>query len=99
MPSIEQRRGRLMLLVSPDARDGSIAINQDALLYGTLLIAGERLNHQLGDGMRAYVHIARGSARVNDAVLESGDGVAMEDLGEVRLEGISETEVLLFDLP
>ena len=97
--SAERRRGRLALLVSPDGRDGSIAINQDALLYGTLLIAGERLSYQPGDGRRAYVHIARGSARVNHEALDGGDGVAMENLGEVRLEGISETEVLLFDLP
>jgi redox-sensitive bicupin YhaK (pirin superfamily) len=97
--SAERRRGRLVLLVSPDGRDGSIAINQDALLYGILLIAGERLSYQPGDGRRAYVHIARGSARVNDEALDGGDGVAMENLGEVRLEGISETEVLLFDLP
>jgi quercetin 2,3-dioxygenase len=97
--SAERRRGRLVLLVSPDGRDGSIAINQDALLYGILLIAGERLSYQPGDGRRAYVHIARGSARVNHEALDGGDGVAMENLGEVRLEGISETEVLLFDLP
>ena len=46
---IEDRRGRWVLLVSPDGRDGSIATHQDALLFGTLLASGESLDYRFDD--------------------------------------------------
>ena len=97
--SPEERRGRLALLVSPDGRDGSLSAHQDSLLYGTLLEVGEAVEHSLAAGRRAYVHVARGRVSVNGQPMESGDGVALDDVGQVRLEGLGHAEVLLFDLP
>ncbi len=97
--SPEDRRGRLVLLVSPDGRDGSISSHQDALLCGALLDADSRLEHRLDPGRRAYVHVARGSVRVNGETLADGDGVAIDVASKVLLEGIAGAEVLLFDLP
>ncbi|OGU24150.1 MAG: quercetin 2,3-dioxygenase [Hydrogenophilales bacterium RIFOXYD1_FULL_62_11] len=93
-----ERRGRLALLVSPDGRDGSLSAHQDGLLYGTLLEAGEAVEHSLASGRRAYVHVARGRVAVNGQAMDSGDGVALDDVGQVRLEGLGHAEVLLFDL-
>lgn len=96
---LEERRGRLALLVSPDGHDGSLAAHQDALLYGTLLGAGDTVEHALDAGRRAYVHVARGRMTVNGTPLSTGDGATVEDVDRVRLEGVTEAEVLLFDLP
>ncbi len=95
----EERRRRLVLLVSPDGRDGSLSSHQDALLYGTLLEANDRVVHTLETGWRAYVHVARGGVRVNGKLLHGGDGAAIAEAAEIRLEGIGSAEVLLFDLP
>lgn len=96
---LEDRRGRLVLLVSPDGRDGSLSAHQDGLLYGTLLEAGESVEHPLAVGRRAYVHVARGQVAVNGTPLGSGDGVTLDDVDHVHLEGLGHAEVLLFDLP
>ena len=96
---VEQRRGRLVLLVSPDGHFGSIATHQDALLYGTVLEAGDVLDHSLEPGRRAYIHIARGQVRVNGQTLSQGDGLAVENQPVLRFEGGDAAEVLLFDLP
>jgi len=96
---LEDRRGRLVLLVSPDGRDGSLSAHQDGLLYGTLLEAGETVEHPLAAGRRAYVHVARGSIAVNGTPLGSGDGATLESVNHVYLEGLGHAEVLLFDLP
>lgn len=95
----EQRRGRLVLLVSPDGRDGSLSAQQDGLIYGTLLEAGETVIHPLATGRRAYVHVARGQVAVNGATLGTGDGVLLEGVDQVQLEGLGQVELLLFDLP
>lgn len=96
---VEERRGRLALLVSPDGRDGSVSAHQDALLYGTLLGAGETVEHRLAAGRQAYVHVARGRVAVNGQPLDTGDGATLDDVTQIRLEGLGHAEVLLFDLP
>ncbi len=96
---MEARRGRLVLLVSPDGRNGSLSAHQDALLYGTLLEAGESVEHHIAAGRCAYVHVARGQVAVNGTTLGSGDGATLADVDHVRLEGLGYAEVLLFDLP
>lgn len=96
---LADRRGRLVLLVSPDGRDGSLSTHQDGLLYGTLLEVGETVAHPLAAGRRAYVHVARGQVAVNGTPLGSGDGATLDDIDHVYLEGLGHAEVLLFDLP
>ena len=96
---LEDRRGKVVLLVSPDGRNGSISSHQDALVYGTLLEDGQRLNHLLASDRKAYVHVAAGSADVNGQVLNAGDAMAIEDHGEIQLLGIHDSELLIFELP
>lgn len=96
---LKNRRGNLILLVSPDGRDGSIASHQDALLYGTLLESGQRLSHLLVSDRKAYVHVANGEASVNGEALGSGDAIAIAGDSEIKLEGIDKAELLIFDLP
>lgn len=92
------KRGRLCLLASADARDGSLRIHQDAAVYAALLDGSERLSHPLGDGRCAYVHLARGAASVNGHPLAAGDAAKIEGEPAVLLEHGEHAEILLFDL-
>jgi redox-sensitive bicupin YhaK (pirin superfamily) len=100
-PSYEQKhftaadkRGRLRLIASPDGRDGSVSMNQDALIYAGLFDGGERAALALRKG---YVHVARGRIEANGHALGPGD--ALKTQGQVALEGGQDAEVLVFDLP
>jgi redox-sensitive bicupin YhaK (pirin superfamily) len=95
----EERRSRLALLVSPDGRDGSLPSHQDALLYGTLLEAGEGVTLSLEPERSGYVHVARGSVHVDGEVLRDGDGATVTGAGQIALQGLASAEVLVFDLP
>lgn len=104
-PSYEQKRfdsaekqGQLRLVASPTARDGSVRIHSDANVYSTLLHAGQRVEHELVKGRGAWVHVARGSARVNGEQLSAGDAASTEAPGILAIEGVDDAEVLLFDL-
>ena len=96
---LADRKGRLRLLASGDAREGSVRIHQNASVYGALLGKGERASLVLDRGRSAWVHLARGQALVNGEKLKAGDGAAVTDEREINLEGIDAAEVLLFDLP
>ena len=93
-----EKEGRLRLVASPDGRDGSVSINQDALLYASCLKRGTELSHVLGDGRVAWAQVARGSLELNGETLHEGDGVAITGAGEIKLGGTGDAEVLLFDM-
>lgn len=104
-PSYEQKhfdaaskRGRLRLIASGDAREGSVRIHQDAAVYAALLEGKERARHKLAPGRRAYVHVARGSVTVNGQPLEAGDALKASGVDEIVLEKGGQAEVILFDL-
>src|SRR3954463_7867573 len=44
----EERTGRLRLIASPDGSEGSVKINQDALLHAAFIGGGDRITHELG---------------------------------------------------
>lgn len=96
--SAAEKRGRLRLIVSPDGRDGSVRMNQDASLYAGLFDGAERGELRLDEGRRAYVHVARGQVTVNGQVLSAGDALKT-DAGTLVLENGKAAEVLVFDLP
>lgn len=97
----DERRGRLRVVASPDGRDGSLPIHQDALMLATILGAGERVTHEIAPGRRAWVQVARGSVTLNGVTLGAGDGAAVTDEPGITLAGTDggEGEVLVFDLP
>lgn len=95
----QAKRGTLRLIASPDGRDGSVTIRQDATIHAGLIDGRERAAHRLAPGRRAYVHVARGAVTVNGRPLEAGDGLKAVETPEIVLEGGADAEVLLFDLP
>ena len=103
-PSYEQKhfpaaekRGRLRLITSPDGRDGSVTIHQDALVYAGLFDGAERASYELTKD-KGYVHVARGRISVNGHVLQAGDALKT-DGGAIELRDGERAEVLVFDLP
>ncbi len=95
----EAKRGRLRVVVSPNGREDSVKIHQDACIYATLLDGDERVIHALAPGRRAYLHVVRGSLRANGEVLAGGDALKVADVPEIVLEQGERAEALLFDLP
>jgi redox-sensitive bicupin YhaK (pirin superfamily) len=92
------KRGRLRLVASPDGREGSVTIHQDAALYAALVDGDERVAHALAPGRKAYVHVARGAATVNGQALAAGDALKAAGVPEIVIEQGRDAEVLLFDL-
>lgn len=94
----EDKTGRLCLVASPDGRDGSVTIHQDALLYVSILRKGDAVQHMLAPSRCAYLQVARGEMALNGTTLQAGDGAAINGESEIRLSSDSTAEVLLFDL-
>lgn len=96
-PEVE-RRGRLRLFASRDAREGSLSWNQDADLYGALLAQGQQVTHELRPGRHAWIQIARGAIELDGHKLSAGDGAAISEQRTLELKATADAELLLFDL-
>jgi quercetin 2,3-dioxygenase len=94
----EEKRGRLRLIVSPDGREGSVSMHQDAFLYAGLFDGAERSRLALAPGRLGYVHVARGSVVANGQRLAAGDALKV-DGEDIVVEQGNGGEVLVFDLP
>jgi redox-sensitive bicupin YhaK (pirin superfamily) len=104
-PSYEQkhfdaavRRGRLALLASPEGAEGSLTLHADARIHAGLFDGAERAEQALDPRRIAYVHLARGSLRVNDRQLQAGDALRLDGETRLVLQGGEQAEVLVFDL-
>jgi redox-sensitive bicupin YhaK (pirin superfamily) len=93
-----QKRGKLCLLASPDGRDGSLTIGQDALLFATLVNGDEAVSYNFAPNRLGYVHVARGSITINGDVYNAGDAAKISRETAIHLSHGQDAEVLLFDL-
>ena len=102
-PGYQQKRfdpqPGLQLIASPDARDGSLRLHQDASLYRLWLQTDEAAGHALAAQRTAYLHVVSGAIEVNGETLGEGDGATVSDVAEIHFSALQESEALLFDLP
>jgi quercetin 2,3-dioxygenase len=87
-----------VLVISPDGREGSAVIHQDADIYRVKLPAGQQIVHDLKAGRGAWFQLARGSVMLNGTKLEAGDGASTEDTGTLAITATEDAEAILFDL-
>ena len=87
-----------VLVISPDGRDDSATIHQDAEVYRLRLKAGESVTHEAAPGRGLWLQVIRGNLTLNDTSLAAGDGASSEQPGALRIRATDEIEALLFDL-
>jgi redox-sensitive bicupin YhaK (pirin superfamily) len=99
--SSDAKKGRLVVVASEDARDGSVKLHADAAILAGVFGKGDRAEHSVHEGRHAWIHVAKGSILVDGQTLEAGDAAYTTEsgVGSVLLEGVDSGEVLVFDLP
>lgn len=97
-PKPEHAEASKVLVISPDGRDSSATIHQDADIYRIRLKAGQTVEHNLKQGRGAWLQIVKGALTFNDVPLATGDGASTEEPGTLALTATQPTEAILFDL-
>ncbi|WP_397448033.1 pirin family protein [Pseudomonas sp. NA-150] len=92
------KRGRLCLIASPNAQDGSLQIQQDTRIYSGLFQGSENATLPLAGNRCVYVHVARGKLSVNGQRLNEGDGLKVRGENVLTLGSGIDAEVLVFEL-
>ena len=97
-PRPEQAEAPKVLVISPDGREDSATIHQEANVYRLRLKAGQSVTHELKAGHGAWLQIAVGALTLNGVALATGDGASTEESGTLTFTASEPTEALLFDL-
>lgn len=96
--SFNDKHGR-QLVLSPDARDGSLKVYQDMELWRWALDAKEQADFTIKPNRRIWVQVVKGQVEVNGIAATTSDGVAIWDESSLAIKTSEESEVLVFDLP
>ncbi len=96
---LDVKGGSLRLVASPDGKEDSVTIHQDARVYAGRIAAGTTGHVDLDRARHGWVHVARGSIRMGEDALGPGDGAAVTDETRLDFDAIEDAEVLVFDLP
>jgi hypothetical protein len=98
--SVEDKQGKLRLVASPDGRDGSVTIHQNASIYASVLGQGETVTHSLDGDRHVWIQVTKGHLTLNGETIKTGDGAGITAEKAITFIGqASKTEFLLFDLP
>lgn len=101
-PSYEEKNFDLSeplnLLVSPTGQNGSIRIHQDVTLYSSIMSTGQSFNYKLAKDRHAWLQVARGQIDINGLKMAAGDGVAISNETDLKVQSLNSSELLLFDL-
>ncbi|MND61575.1 Quercetin 2,3-dioxygenase [compost metagenome] len=102
-PRYEQRmfdapQGR-QLVLSPDAREGSLKVFQDMTLSRWALKQDEQAECPIEAGRRVWIQVVRGKVVVNGQQAGTSDAFAVWDEAALSIHADEDSEILLFDLP
>jgi redox-sensitive bicupin YhaK (pirin superfamily) len=90
----------LTLVASPDGKEGSMVIKQDALLYQLILTADKDVRLAALTNRNYYVHVIEGELQIENQIVKPGDGATITNIDELHLIALEQqVKALVFDLP
>jgi redox-sensitive bicupin YhaK (pirin superfamily) len=94
------RKNKFQCVVSPDERNGSLWINQDAYISLANLEKGKTLDYELQNAQHgAFVMVIEGSVKIENQSLNRRDGVAISDAKKIPIQAFSDAEFVVFEVP
>lgn len=76
---------------------GALMIHQDAALWGGTLPQGQQLKQPLLGA--AYLLVSKGEVELEGETLRAGDGAEIREIPALTLTALSDSELVLIDLP
>src|SRR6202048_4635086 len=94
----EQRTGRLLQVIGPDA--DALKVRQDAAaVFVAALPSGIEAAHAFPSGRGGYLYVIEGNLVVGGDQLATGDAVKIREEPELRLRATQSSELILVDVP
>jgi len=96
--SKEERSGRLLQVIGPDA--DALKVRQDAAaVYVAALPPGTEVSHAFSAGRGGYLYLIEGNLVAGQDQLSTGDAVKIREEPALRLRATRASELILVDVP
>ena len=94
------RKNKFYTVVSPDGRNGSVTINQNAFFALADLEQGKTAKYERqGSSNGVYAFIIKGEVEIDGKRFNNRDGVGIPDFSSLNISALTDAEVLLMEVP
>lgn len=93
------RLGKLLPVVSGGNIPQTLHIDQDAAIYLSTLLSGQKVQHALAAGRKAYLFVVNGAIDVNGQSLAAGDQARIDRETDLQIAARQNSELILLDVP
>lgn len=98
--TVEERKGKFQLLVSPGKEEGTLWINQDAWLSMGNFVAGDKPAYKLhAKNNGVYMVVVNGEVEIAGQKLSDRDAIGIYDTDSIEVKVNKDSELLLIDVP
>ncbi len=104
-PSYEQKYfskteklNNFKLIVSKNAENGSISINQDVNIFSGIFDKNQEINFKTQKNRKIWVQIIEGEISINNHQLNQGDGAQIEDEENLNFIINQKSEIIIFNM-
>jgi quercetin 2,3-dioxygenase len=97
---LKDRKNSWQVVVSPDASDRALNINQDARFSLVDLDAGKAIEYRMkwkNSGL--YLFVVEGSIQTPDKILSKRDAIGISETEQVDIKAVSNTQLLAIEVP
>ncbi|MBK8847486.1 MAG: pirin family protein [Bacteroidetes bacterium] len=96
----EDKLNKVLLALSPDGRNETAPINQDAFFSVSKLDKGNSVTYKMNlKNNGVYVHCATGSIEIDNRNLETGDAIGIYDADSFLIKSLEDAELIFVEVP
>ncbi len=96
--SPEEKKNKLLKVVSGNKDNALIFINQDAEIFLSDLDKDKSLWHELKKGRGVYLYLIKGKIEVAGLALNTGDAAKLTEAGLLNITTLENSNIILFDM-
>jgi redox-sensitive bicupin YhaK (pirin superfamily) len=97
---LKGRNNNWQVIVSPDAAEQALNINQDARFSLVDLEAGKSISYQMKwKNAGLYLFVIEGGIKAADQALSERDALGISETDQVKIEAVSDTQLLAIEIP
>ena len=95
----EDKLNKVLLTLSPDGRNGTALISQDAFFSVSKLEKGNSISYKMNlKNNGVYIHCAKGAINIDHYTLLAGDAVGVYDTGIFSIYSLEDAELIFVEV-
>ncbi len=96
----EDKRNKILLSLSPDKRNGTALINQDAFFSVSSLDAAKQVVYKMNlKGNGVYIHCAKGTVMIENYTLQAGGALGVYESDMIKINAGQLAELIFVEVP